>query len=83
MSLVGPRPLIQYDLDLHNQESKEDYLSVKPGITGLAQVNGRSNNPVDLRGQYTSMYLHNWSLWLDFVIILKTFKVILKAEGAY
>lgn len=83
MSLVGPRPLPTRDV---NKFSQHHFIrqEVLPGITGLWQVSGRSDIldfeqviKLDLN------YIENWSLWLDFEIILKTIKVVFKKEGAY
>lgn len=61
MSLVGPRPVTEKELVLYG-EYLVDYLSVKPGITGMWQVNGRSNTTYAERVQMDSWYVHNWSL---------------------
>lgn len=81
MSLVGPRP---YMLDeLYKLDEKQDIISkVSPGITGLWQVSGRSNLSFDDRNKLDIWYIKNWSLWLDFVILLKTVKVVLFRKGA-
>lgn len=82
MSLVGPRPYLPRE-----KESIKDNISIicsaRPGITGLWQVSGRSNTNYKHRIKLDSWYVINWSLWLDIVILLKTIKVVLKAEGAY
>ncbi|MGB9716314.1 MAG: undecaprenyl-phosphate galactose phosphotransferase WbaP [Thermodesulfovibrionales bacterium] len=83
MSLVGPRPVIQEEIDKYYRDSAELCFSVPPGITGLWQVSGRSNTSYDYRIALDSWYVRNWNLWLDIVIIFKTIKVILKREGAY
>jgi undecaprenyl-phosphate galactose phosphotransferase len=83
MSLVGPRALIPQEV----QTCAEYYLEwskyIKPGITGLAQVMGRANISHIDKNIISLWYMKNWSIWLDIVIILKTIKVVLKAEGAY
>ena len=56
---------------------------VTPGMTGLWQVSGRSELPFEERLLLDAYYVKNWSLWLDFVIILRTFGVVLKGKGAY
>jgi exopolysaccharide biosynthesis polyprenyl glycosylphosphotransferase len=83
MSLVGPRPLALRDF----QGLSEHHLvrhNVMPGITGLWQVSGRSNI-IDFENAFRLdlMYINNWSLGLDFIILLKTIKVVLFPEGAY
>ncbi len=82
MSLVGPRPYLPRE----KEDMKEFYETIvltKPGITGLWQVSGRNDLEFDYRLKLDTWYVQNWSLWLDVVIILKTFKVVLKGEGAY
>jgi Undecaprenyl-phosphate galactose phosphotransferase WbaP len=83
MSLVGPRPVIQEEIDKYYKDSAELCFSMPPGITGLWQVSGRSNTNYDYRIALDSWYVRNWNLWLDVVILLKTVKVILKREGAW
>ena len=56
---------------------------VTPGITGVWQVNGRSDTTYDERVSMDSWYVHNWSLWLDIWYLIKTFKVVLQRKGAY
>lgn len=76
MSLVGPRPVTEKELVLYG-EYLVDYLSVKPGITGMWQVNGRSNTTYAERVQMDNWYVHNWSLLLDLELLCKTFVVVL------
>jgi undecaprenyl-phosphate galactose phosphotransferase len=83
MSIVGPRPVIQEEIDKYYRDSAELCFSVPPGITGLWQVSGRSNTNYDYRIALDSWYVRNWNLWLDFVILFKTVKVVLKREGAW
>ncbi|RUM70692.1 MAG: undecaprenyl-phosphate galactose phosphotransferase WbaP, partial [Sulfurovum sp.] len=59
------------------------YFMVKPGITGLWQVSGRSDTDYAFRVETDKWYVLNWSLWLDIVILFKTIKTVLKKEGAY
>ena len=81
MSIVGPRPCAQYERkDMGEYASL--ILSVKPGITGLWQVSGRSDVDFATRAGMDAWYMKNWSIWNDIVIILKTFKVVLAREGA-
>jgi len=82
MSLVGPRPL---PID---QIEKEDLrqlkrLEVRPGITGLWQIRGRSDITFTRLLKWDIWYINNWSFWLDFNILLQTIPVVLKAKGAY
>jgi undecaprenyl-phosphate galactose phosphotransferase len=83
INLVGPRPVLQEELDMYYKEDAEYYFMVKPGITGLWQVSGRSNTSYDFRVATDKWYVSNWSLWLDIVILLKTIKVVLFRDGAY
>jgi len=83
MSLVGPRPVVKEEIDEYYKEDAEYYYSVKPGITGLWQVSGRSEVDYDRRVYLDKWYVRNWSLWLDIVILLKTVRVVLRKEGAY
>jgi len=83
MNFVGPRPVIQKELDLYYKEDATYYLMVKPGITGLWQVSGRSDTDYDFRISMDKWYVKNWSLWLDFIILVKTVKVVLFRDGAY
>ena len=82
MSIVGPRPTLQYQVELYNDFQRKRLL-VKPGITGWAQVNGRNAISWEQRIKLDVWYVENWSLWLDFKIILKTIKVVVKKEGLY
>ncbi len=84
MSLVGPRPR-PVDEERNNREADQYpvYLRVRPGITGLWQVCGRNNTTYAKRVHLDSYYVRNWSPWLDLYILLRTFRTILLAEGAY
>jgi len=81
MSLVGPRPYLPREWDALNDFS-ETILGVRPGITGLWQVSGRSETSVDVRLSLDAWYVRNWNLWLDLVILFKTFSIVLKGSGA-
>ena len=82
MSLVGPRPVIEAELPRYG-DFLDDYLMVKPGITGMWQVNGRSDTTYDERVQMDSWYVRNWSVWLDFMLLFRTIKAVLAGKGAY
>jgi Undecaprenyl-phosphate galactose phosphotransferase WbaP len=82
MSLVGPRPLLRRELAMYAVDAMELYEQVKPGITGLWQVSGRSQTTFAQRASLDSWYVRNWSLWVDVVILLKTVRVVLTARGA-
>lgn len=83
MSIVGPRPDSRGAIEKYYKQYKEIYSHVRPGITGLWQVSGRSNINYEERVKLDYFYVLNWSMWLDIVIIIKTFKAILSAKGAY
>lgn len=80
LSLVGPRALVPEELSAY--EKKHTILSVKSGLTGLAQVSGRRNINFEERRKLDMYYVQNWSFWLDIVILLKTVRVVLTGEGA-
>jgi len=82
MSLVGPRPPLPEEVARYNKFQRRR-LGVKPGITGLWQVSGRSDISFDEWVRLDAYYIEHWSLWLDFQIILKTIWVVLKGRGAY
>jgi len=83
MSLVGPRPPIPYELANYDLWHRRRVLEVKPGITGLWQVEGRSRTTFDEMVRLDLQYATNWSLWLDIKILLKTVWVVLRLKGAY
>lgn len=82
MSLVGPRPIIRDEMARY-REYIGDYLMVKPGITGMWQVSGRSDTGYKERVQLDSWYVRNWTVWLDAILLFKTVKVVLLGKGAY
>jgi exopolysaccharide biosynthesis polyprenyl glycosylphosphotransferase len=85
MSLVGPRPLQMRDYELFT-EGGPDWqrcrFSVRPGITCLWQVNGRSSIPFEQWMELDQQYVRKWSLWLDMQILVKTIPAVLKGSGA-
>lgn len=81
MSIVGPRPCAEYERKDMGKYDKL-ILSVKPGITGIWQVSGRSDVDFETRAKMDTWYMKNWSIWSDIVIIIKTFKVVLVRKGA-
>jgi len=83
MSLVGPRPPIAYEVDRYCSWHKRRILEVKPGITGLWQVEGRSTLSFDEAVRLDIQYAENWNLLLDLKLILKTVKVVFSGKGAY
>lgn len=82
MSLVGPRPPISYELE-HYQDWHKDRLKVKPGLTGLWQVSGRSSVGFDEMVMLDLYYIGHWNLKLDLKIMARTVPVMVKGEGAY
>jgi lipopolysaccharide/colanic/teichoic acid biosynthesis glycosyltransferase len=80
MSFVGPRPLLVRYLERYNSEQARRH-DVQPGITGWAQVNGRNALSWDEKFKLDIWYVDNWSLWLDFKILLMTVQKVLKQEG--
>jgi Undecaprenyl-phosphate galactose phosphotransferase WbaP len=82
MSLVGPRPLLRRELPDYPADTLHLYARVRPGITGLWQVSGRSRTSFERRAALDSWYVRNWSLWIDWVVLLKTVHVVLTGRGA-
>jgi lipopolysaccharide/colanic/teichoic acid biosynthesis glycosyltransferase len=80
MSFVGPRPLLVRYMERYNSEQARRH-DVLPGITGWAQVNGRNALSWDEKFRLDIWYVDNWSLWLDFKILLLTVKKVFKREG--
>jgi lipopolysaccharide/colanic/teichoic acid biosynthesis glycosyltransferase len=83
MSLVGPRPAIPYELAAYQIWHRRRVLQVKPGITGLWQVNGRSRVKFDEMVRLDLRYAETWSPWLDVKILLRTPRAVLEGQGAH
>ncbi len=84
MSVVGPRPVVEEELKKFYKDKAKYYISVKPGITGYWQVEGRSDiEDYKKRVEMDVWYVKNQSFWLDLKIILKTIWVMLTGKGAY
>jgi exopolysaccharide biosynthesis polyprenyl glycosylphosphotransferase len=83
MSLVGPRPPIPYEVEKYESWHVRRILEVKPGITGIWQVDGRSTTSFDEMVRLDLRYVQNWSLWLDVKILLKTVKAVIRPKGAH
>jgi lipopolysaccharide/colanic/teichoic acid biosynthesis glycosyltransferase len=83
MSLVGPRPLPVRDYEGFDQDWHRRRFSVRPGITCLWQILGRSSIPFDKWMELDMQYIDQWSLRLDFEILLKTIPVVFRGSGAY
>ena len=83
MAVVGPRPLPAYHEAKLAPRIREFRRRVRPGITGLWQVSGRSDAGDAGLERWDLYYVRNWSVWLDIVILVRTFRAVFKAEGAY
>lgn len=81
MSVVGPRPIVQKEIEKYG-EYADKFFSVKPGLTGYWQANGRSDTTYDERIQMDMYYIDNRSFWLDIKIIFQTVISVIKKEGA-
>jgi Undecaprenyl-phosphate galactose phosphotransferase WbaP len=82
MSLVGPRPIVFEEAIKYGGEF-DLYRKVRPGITGLWQVSGRSDTTYAGRVAMDVYYVRNWSVWLDVYLLWKTINVVLRKQGAY
>jgi Undecaprenyl-phosphate galactose phosphotransferase WbaP len=82
MSLVGPRPVVHSEMERYGKDDVY-YQMVRPGMTGLWQVNGRSDADYDARVYLDSWYVKNWSLSYDLIILFKTVGVVMQRNGAY
>lgn len=81
LAIIGPRPVVISELEKYGP-NKGKFLSVKPGLTGYWQANGRSTTTYEERIEMELYYVENRNLWLDIKIFLKTFISVLKKEGA-
>jgi len=82
MSLVGPRPHQPREVSNYTKEQRK-LLMIKPGITGLAQISGRSDLSFNEEARLDIYYLENWSIWLDLLVVLRTFSTVFKGKGSY
>jgi len=82
MSLVGPRPIVDDEVKKYGEDFNRVF-SVRPGLTGLWQVSGRSDTDYNARVAYDTYYLQSWSVWLDFWVLFQTFGAIAHGRGAY
>jgi len=82
MSLVGPRPIVTEEIKKYG-DNFSYYQAVCPGLSGLWQVSGRNDLDYSQRVMLDTFYVRNWSLWLDFMILLRTIPAVLKKDGAY
>lgn len=83
MSLVGPRPPIPHEVEKYKLWHRRRVLEIKPGITGLWQISGRSSTTFDEMVRFDLQYARTWDLWIDMKILLKTPLAVLTGTGAY
>ncbi len=83
MSIVGPRPLPEYHHAQIPARVRALRERVRPGLTGLWQVSGRSDSGADGIERWDAYYVRNWSIWLDLVILARTFCILARPRGAY
>ncbi len=83
MSLVGPRPVVQKELEEHYGPATQLYIRARPGITGLWQVSGRSDTSYKRRVFLDEWYILNWSFWYDIVILIQTSWIVIARKGAF
>lgn len=81
MSLVGPRPLIKSESDIHKLRMREGVYDIRPGVTGWAQVNGRDCVSAEEKVYFDKEYLLNRSVFLDVFIFIKTVAVVIGGQG--
>lgn len=82
MSLVGPRPIVDAEVEKYGDRFGL-YCNVSPGVTGLWQISGRNDTTYAERVELDSHYARHWSVWLDLYILVLTLKVVLFRQGAY
>jgi exopolysaccharide biosynthesis polyprenyl glycosylphosphotransferase len=82
MSLVGPRPQVQFEVETYANDVRRRLL-VKPGMTGLWQINGRSDLPWEEAVRFDLYYVENWSVMSDLMILWRTGRAVVRASGAY
>jgi lipopolysaccharide/colanic/teichoic acid biosynthesis glycosyltransferase len=83
MSLVGPRPPVPYEFEMYDYWHRRRVLELKPGVTGLWQVNGRSRTCFDDMVRLDLRYSQTWSIWLDLKILLATPYAVVAGDGAH
>ena len=81
MSLVGPRPALENQHDLISLRDEKDIFSIAPGITGLAQINGRDDLLLEKKVEYEATYMKKKSFLFDILILLITLKIVIKSKG--
>jgi lipopolysaccharide/colanic/teichoic acid biosynthesis glycosyltransferase len=83
MSLVGPRPPIDYEVEAYKVWHRSRIMEARPGITGLWQVLGRSRTSFEGMVRMDLSYIRHWSIWLDFKLLLRTPIAVISRKGAY
>ncbi len=83
MSIIGPRPLPGYHHEQLAEVARAPRSRVRPGITGLWQVSGRSDSGTAGMEKWDTYYVRNWSIWLDIIILARTFSAVICGKGAY
>ena len=83
MSFVGPRPVVEQELVEFYGPAAQLYMRVRPGLTGLWQVSGRSTTGYPERISLDEWYILNWSVWYDLVILAQTFGAMISGHGAF
>jgi len=83
MSLVGPRPVVLQELEEHYGPATQLYIRIRPGVTGLWQVSGRSDTSYARRVFLDEWYILNWSFWYDIVILIQTSWIVIAGKGAF
>jgi lipopolysaccharide/colanic/teichoic acid biosynthesis glycosyltransferase len=81
MSLIGPRPIVDAEIPKYGAVY-EMYRRIRPGISGFWQVSGRSDTSYAERVKLDAYYVHNWSIWLDLVILVRTVGCVMLGRGA-
>jgi lipopolysaccharide/colanic/teichoic acid biosynthesis glycosyltransferase len=82
MSLVGPRMISPPEMEMYQQWGM-NLLTVRPGITGMWQVSGRSDVSYEERVRMDMNYIRNWTIWLDLQLLIRTIPAVLRGKGAY
>ena len=83
MSLVGPRPPVSYEFEVYDSWHRRRVFEIKPGVTGLWQVSGRSRTSFDDMVRLDLRYSQSWSLWLDLKILMATPRAVFIGDGAF
>ena len=81
MSFVGPRPALYNQYDLIELRDENGSSSIRPGLTGLAQVNGRDTLPITIKAKYDGEYYKKFNIWLDIKILCLTVVKVFKEDG--